>query len=477
MSFRELWPLQEGGPGELLARLRRSAVAWSWLFNGFRLASGFLLLPLVLNLFSEPEVGMYYVLLSLMAIVPLVDFGFGPTLGRFITYAMAGAEKIQAQGIATPGTSTRPNYRLLWELLVTMRTLYRYLTLAVLVLLGLWGTYLVELRMDEMDSPLLVRFAWGVTLLTALFDIYANWWVVYLRSMNEVLTAFRIALAAAFVRLLLAAVFLVAGAGLLSLPLGTLVGSFIQRYYARQRCLKLLPREAAPESVDVRSMLRTVWPNTWRLGIQFLSGYLTVNANTAICVHVMGLAANAQYGLSVQLVGFISGMAAVWTAVKWPIIGQCLARHDPLSVQRILRPRIWLQYLTFIAGGAVLLLCGPPLLSLMGGDKQILPPLWITLMMLNSLLEMQFIIWGTLMFTENRMTYLWPTVATNGLSLLLSLVLIRWTDLGLGALVLGPLLAGVLFNYWYWPLHMARRLRTSLFRFMFLGVQDRTPST
>ena len=45
------------------------------------------------------------------------------------------------------------------------------------------------------------------------------------------------------------------------------------------------------------------------MGLLSLGGYFTVNANTAICLSVLGLAANARYGLSIQLVGVISGMA------------------------------------------------------------------------------------------------------------------------------------------------------------------------
>jgi len=58
---------------------------------------------------------------------------------------------------------------------------------------------------------------------------------------------------------------------------------------------------------------------------------------------------------------------------------------------------------------------------------------------------MQFVTWSTLIATGNRLTYLWPTVATNILSLVLSLALVHFTSLGLGALVLGPLLAGLIF--------------------------------
>ena len=63
--------------GALLKRVHQSAVGWSWVLNALRLASGFILLPLVLTKLGKPELGMYYVLLSLSALVPLVDFGFG----------------------------------------------------------------------------------------------------------------------------------------------------------------------------------------------------------------------------------------------------------------------------------------------------------------------------------------------------------------------------------------------------------------
>jgi hypothetical protein len=456
-------------PGVLFERLRNSAVVWSWIFNGFRLAAGFILLPLVLNKLPTAELGMYYVLLSLAALVPLVDFGFSPTIGRFVSYAMGGAESLQAQGVARPGGSGAPNYGLLWNLLLTTRTLYRSLTLILFVVLGAWGTYVVHLRANETTSPSITWLAWAVTLVSALFDIYSNWWVIYLRSLNEVLPATRISVLAAVLRLLLAAVLLLCGAGLLSLPIASFLGSWIQRHLARRRCRQMLEGHAPPQPVDVKATLRILWPNTWRLGLQFIGAYLTVNANIAICLSVLGLAASAQYGLSVQLLTFISGMVGVWTSVKWPIIGQYRARHDLLGMQRVLRPRVWLQTFTYLAACAGLLLCGPYLMVSFGGGKQMLPLGWFALMMFNGFFEMQFIIWGTLLSTENRLPYLWPALATNVLSFGLSLALVRFTSLGVGALVLGPFLAGILFNHWYWPPYAARALGTNLTHLMFVG--------
>src|SRR5262245_15379482 len=114
----------------LLKRVYSSAVGWSWIFNGLRLAMGLVLLPIVLRKLPTADLGMYYVLLSLAALVPLVDFGFGPTIGRFVGYAMGGATSLQAQGLAEHSGSAEANFDLLWSLLRTTRQLYGFLTTA-----------------------------------------------------------------------------------------------------------------------------------------------------------------------------------------------------------------------------------------------------------------------------------------------------------------------------------------------------------
>ena len=467
MTVRWRFPVLWTQPQALVGRLLNSTVAWSWAYNALRLATGVVLLPLLLNLLPVAELGMYYVLLAQIALVPLIDFGFGTTIGRFVSYAMGGADSLQAQGVAKPSASTLPNYALLWQLLFTTRKLYRLLTLAALVVLALWGTYNVELRIGETASPTLTRVAWALTLVSALSDIYWNWWNVFLRSMDQVLVAMRYGLVGTLVRLLVTAGLLLCGAGLISLPVGTFSGSLLMRFLARRRCLQLLACHPRPSEVGLKEHLAVLWPNTWRLGIQFLSGYLTVSANTTICTHAFGLSANAQYGLSVQLLDIIAGMAYVWTSVKWPIVGQYLAKHEPAAVQRVLWPRVWLQTVTFLLMAGTLLVCGPFLLSHFGGGKRILPLIWMVCLASNSFFQLQLTLWATLITMGNRLPMLWPTVATNVASLTLSLTLVRFTGLGLGGLVLGPLLAGCLFNYWYWPGYAARGLGTTLLGFLF----------
>ncbi len=148
------------------------------------------------------------------------------------------------------------------------------------MILGVWGTYIVELRIHETPSPNVARVAWLITLIATVFNVYSSWAPVFLRGMDDVLTSVRITVLASLVRFVVAVGLLLGGAGLMSLPLGDLTGSLIQQVIARRTCLRRLRRQPAPAKADVWQNLRIMWPNSWRQGLLSLGSYLTVNANT-----------------------------------------------------------------------------------------------------------------------------------------------------------------------------------------------------
>lgn len=438
------------------------------MLNAFRLASGLLLLPLLLRLLSEADLGMYYVFLGLVALLPIVDSAFSFNIGRYVGYAMGGATRLQAQGMVAEAAAGEPNYRLLWQLVSATRALYRYLSLVILLLLGVAGTIIVGLRVHETARPAWTWLAWGLTVLAAAWEIYSGWWSVFLRGMNQVVASSRLSVVAYALKLALASALLLMGLGLASVPVAGLVAGFIQRSLARRQCLRLLAAVGeASAPADVRELLATIWPNSWRVGLQLLSGYLATNAYTVMCLNWFDLAVYYQYGLSIQVMSIVAGMASVWTVVKWPLVGQYRARQDHAALRQMLWARTWLQALTFLALAAAAVALGPWLLHWLGTTKQLLPGLWLVLIGANVFLEMWASFWTVLIATENRVPSLWPTVITNLGSLTLALVLLAQTSLGLGAIVVAPLICGCGFGYWYWPLAGARSLKISWFEFTF----------
>jgi O-antigen/teichoic acid export membrane protein len=454
-------------PRQAISRLWQSAVVWSWVMNGLRLTSGLVVLPLLVVKLSKPDYDMYFVFLSLTALVPILDMGFAVSIGRAVSYAMGGAKELKAHGFVPEQNASSPNYPLLWQLLNTTRWLYRLLTLGALAILGVLGTTMVGKAVSETAAPPLTWVALGLTLASVLWDIYAGRWNVFLQNMNQVLAGLRIGVLAYSLRILLSCALLLLGAGLLSVPVAGLTSSCLLRLLCRRMVLRHLGQR--PADLDLhqeKKLLSALWPNSWRVGLQFLSGYLAGQANTLICLPLLGLAASGTYGFSAQLIIMSSGMAQVWTTVKWPLIGQLRIQQDNAALRRLIWPRVWLQYLTHWVLAAAAILIVPLLLRWIHSEKTLLPPLWLGLLALVGFLEMNYSFWGTLISTENRTPFVWPIITSNFISFLLVLLLLHTTELGIQTFVLAPLVVGSLFNYWKWPQEGARSIGTSWLRFL-----------
>jgi len=450
---------------QLWLRLNQSAVVWFWLFNGFRFASGVLLLPLLLHSLSRTELGMYYVFLGLTGLLPVVDIAFSLNISRYTSYAMGGAIRLQAQGIDYSENKGGVNYELLGQLLEASRVLYRYLAAVILIALGCIGALMVAIRVQETPDPTYTWLAWGLTIVAATIEVYSGWWNAFLRGMDQVLTSARVSVATYALRTVVAGALLIAGAGLLAIPTAALLSAGLNRYLSRRCCLKLLAQgQRTHPRADLPALLRLLWPNSWRVGLQLLRSYLCLNWMAFLCLKSFGLNINAQFGLSLQILTIIQGMSAVWTSVAWPRVGQLMANRKTAEVQQILASRVQLQNLTFVTLSALALASLPTLLNLWGTNKQFLPSgLW-TMMALNTFLEMQFSIWTVLLSLENRIPSLWATVTTNALAAVVAYILVHSSSFGVAALVIAPLASGCLFNYWYWPRRGARTLESSWIR-------------
>lgn len=461
----------------LASRLTKSTVVWSWGFNFLRLASGLLLMPLLLRLWTKADLGMYYQFLSLNAIVVVLDIGFSPTLGRFINYAMGGARKLSATGLADEAPQGPPNHALLWELLETGRIFYRLMMVATVLILGTAGSFLVWRTAGETSSVSTTWAAWGLCILAVAAETYFNRWNVFLRNMNQVLAATQISVLAYGLRLVFSCALVLAGGGLLSVPAASLATSFIIRTFSRRACLRALDPSAKPLKVDWRSHVRVLWPNCWRLGLYYGGAYLSTNANILLCSAVYGLAANQEYGLSLQVMNIVGGMASVWTSVKWPLVGQLIAKRDIQPLRRVIWTRIWLQVLTYTAFAVLAVTIGPWIVNYLGKDKAMLPLAWLLLLAANGLLETHCVAWNTLISLWNELPMIWPSLATNAVSLALNIVLVYQTNVGPGVLVLGPLIAGAALNYWYWPRYGAGTLKLTWLGFLGYGLtQSKTAS-
>ncbi|MBM3798276.1 MAG: hypothetical protein FJW31_30525 [Acidobacteria bacterium] len=353
--------------------------------------------------------------------------------------------------------------------MATAQRLYSRLALLAAVLIGPLGSALVAMGVADTSAPAWTWLAWAVTLTVAIWEVYASWWSAYLMGLNRMVLFARYNFIAYFLKLAGSALLLWLGAGLLSVPLAGFAAVLVQRTLARRACLEALgPGPATPTPAEVcRDLLARLWPNASRVGLLNLGNYFGGQAMAFLCLAKLGLTANAEYGLSLQIMGVVQSVAMAWTQVKWPLLAEQRTRGDVAGMRHVFRERLWLQIGTFAILTAVTIPLTPAFLRWMGTDKVMLPPVWLMVMATNAFLEMHLSTWGMLIYTDNRIPVLWPILAANAASMALAFGLLQTTPLGLGALVLAPLLAGLVYNYWHWPRAGCRLLETSWGQLMF----------
>jgi hypothetical protein len=453
----------------MVHRVWNTAVFWTWIVNALRLGSSLLILPILLRKLSETDLSMYWQFVFLAGFGYTVDSMFATTVTRHVSYATRGASDIQPLGLSDDiNVSGVPNQALLGQLLCATKRLYGMLSLVILLLLGVGGTLVIYRLAAQTSNPTLTWIAWATLIVGSCLELYFGYWLVFLRGMNQLVVSSRASVAVYGLKLFLSVMLLLAGLGLLAVPLASLLTGTLPRLLARRFIRTILPDELCKDHTRDRELVSKIWPTSWRMGMVGFSYNILLVGFGAIITETLDdrLAYRYQFSHFVMH-SACAGMAAVWTFVKWPIAMQLRLSNDLVSLRQVLWPRIWLQTLTFIVLATLAVLVGQPVLDFIAPGKQLLPRVWLALLAVQALLEVNYVFWTTLLTSENRIPSLWAAVATNVAALILGYVLVKSTDLGLGSFVLAPLLANVAFNYWFWPRSGAKLLGMSWFGYMF----------
>ena len=105
-------------------QITKADATWNLIATTLRVASGIIVLPLVLYFLPQEDLALWTIFLSFGAMVVLLDFGFSQTFSRNITYIFSGARELKAKGYIDIDKSNEPDYGLLKGVIRSMRLFY-----------------------------------------------------------------------------------------------------------------------------------------------------------------------------------------------------------------------------------------------------------------------------------------------------------------------------------------------------------------
>lgn len=456
----------------------KNDVLWGYFAKFFTVASGAIILPLILRLLTPEEVGMNYVMLSVGTLASLVDFGFSPQFARNVTYIYSGAKEIRKEGLCQISSDSVAyiDYSLLATLISTARWLYRIM--GGIVLLGMLtvGTIYIYHVTNGFGNIKNSALVWIIYSFSVFLQIYYSYFTALLIGAGKIMESNKVIVYTNILKIFLTFVLLMLGLGLLGLVIANLFAVFVTRCLAKKYYFTIeLKRDILGYSITkekIRDLFNVIWYNSKRLGFCALSGYLTQGATMMLAGIYLSLDEVATFGLMSQILFLIQGVSSIMFSIYQPRLASLRIMYGNKKLLSEAAFVMCVFNVLYVVGIILFLFLGDYILSLIA-SQTVLPSI--------PLLIFAAIIWlldgncwnmCQIVATKNEFPFVRSVLLTAIAISLFCYVNIAWLKLGIIGILVARAIPQFVYNDWYWPLYTIRELGTSVKNFIYEGFRE-----
>lgn len=450
-------------------------VIWNYLGTIMSLSGNFLLLPFMMYYLNTDLLGLWYIFLSIGGIVVLFDFGFNPTIARNVAYSWNGAKELSENDVRSI-LDSKPNIKLLIKVIATCKRIYLIISLVALFLLSTVGTlYIIYISDGIHGENYLV--SWFIYSLAVFLNIYYGYYATLLRGVGAIKQINIATVVSRLLQILLSVIMLYSGLQLVAVAIGYLFYGFLFRilskvfFYKYKNIGQLINENKYNVDLkEIKEIFKVVWHNAWRDGLVSLSAYLANQASVIISSIYFSLTLTGIYSISIQLVTAIATIAGSLYNAYQPSLQAAYVNRDTIESKRLMSLSM-IVYTFFFWFGIMILIVGLPVLSLIKTDLEFNIPILLAISIYTFLLK-HHSFYASFISNTNKVPYTKAFILSSFLSILLSIILIRFTTLGIWGLLLTQILVQAVYNNWKWPKVVMDNLQTNPFEFIKVGVHE-----
>lgn len=435
-------------------------VLWGYASQFLQYGAALLVLPLLLRKLTSAELGVWYVFMTISALVSMLDMGFTPTLTRNVSYVLGGAKRLQKHGYEIVEEAGEVDYGLLKVLIDAARRIFRAIAVSTLILLTVLGSvYILHVASEDVDRQT-VLLAWGIFVIASVLNIYYKFYTPLLQGRGLFVGFYKSSTYSNLGFVATSAVLLQAGMGLLAVALGFLVSALLGRWLSRRYCydtsFQTRLAEAPLAAVSSDEVFRLMWHNSWRLGLGVIGAFLILKANTLLASVYLGLTTTAAYALTLQVFSTLQSVSTVVFNIQLPKLVQHRVRNERKALKKTMEFGLGYALGVFAVGSVIVVWFGNPLIQRIGGHTELLSaPLlaWVGLMIF---LELNHSLAAGVIVTGNQVPFVKPALLSGVAIVSLSWWGLQFEGLGVGWLITSQFAVQLAYNNWQWPWRVYR---------------------
>jgi len=434
---------------------------WGYVAQMFQFGAGVFVLPYVLHKLPTNQIAIWYIYITLMSFVSLLDFGFSGTITINVSYIFSGATKLSPEGIAKQITLDHPNYSLLKSMILTVKKIYRKISLISFITMGTIGSiYIYSVAGGKIETKVLAT-SWVIIVFSVAFNVYFMYYESLLVGSGKISDFKRITVISKFIYICVSYLALFFGLGLIGLAISNIVNVLIVRilsYYAFYTPENKIIIESTSEAQDLFPIL---WTNAKKSGMVSVGSFAITKINLFFVAGFLPLAQAAEFGLASQLIGFISGLANTAFYTLAPSLNGYRITNNMKMLKRSFAVGLFLLIAVFLVSGVPLLLLGNKML-LFFGSKTVLPSrIAIGWMLLTAFLEANHSISAGMITTGNTIPYVKPSIFSGIIIIISTFASLKFTSFGIIGVIGVQFVVQLCYNNWKWPYEMLKSINSS----------------
>lgn len=320
-----------------------SAVAYSVASRLWQLMSATFTVVLMTQLFSRELQGVYYTIVSLLAIQAFIDLGLS---GIVVLLASHEWAHLKYDGNTVEGDDKA--FRRLAEIYRFGCRWYFYCGMAFLCLVGPVGIWVLSDSGEIRSEPWLIPWLLVVTLNAGSMTLLPR--ISLLEGCDMVRPVNRMRLCQSIAGSIAVWVSIASGLGLWTLVVSNLVRILFEAALVHYEFRGLLSRLSLTSGLSQLSWKKEIWPLQWRLAIQSVFGYFATWFMVPVIYRFHGEVRAGQIGLTWQLLTTVQAASLAWVQARLPKFGALLASEGTDKLEKEMFRVSLLAIAVFTAG-------------------------------------------------------------------------------------------------------------------------------
>ena len=440
----------------------RTDLLWNYAASFMRLASAMIILPLILRLLPDEEVGLWNVMIGLNAMIYLLDFGFFQTFSRAVTYIFSGAKELRGEGLGKTNEDGSIDYSLLKGTLSSMRVYYAGVAIFLVILLFTGGYFYIEKLLDGYSGNIEnARIAWYLYGILLSYQFYTYFYDALLVGRGMIKRSRQIIVFSQCTHIILASAMLIMGFGIISMVCGQTLATILNRMLSRRAFYDKETKTKLRTSKQTSwvSILKTLWKTAYKSGLANLSLVFTNKMLTLIGGLFIPLAVLGSYGITKQIADLTYTLSLIWFMTFLPKLTQNRLLGKEGEVKRIYIKSQYIALGVFTVLSASVVVLGPWALRIIKSNTPLLESDMLIILFLASLFEALTFLSTSVLVSKNTVPHYKAQMTTAVATIVILLAVLKYTTLGVLALILVPLTVQLIYQHWKWTYVVIRDLK------------------